>query len=295
MAPRKRRSFVRTEAPCPRDPLLERAVRDLARRTRFPVAFGGLLQHDTAAVDAIVGAQTNALDGLAVRVERGLGGRAMRELRPRMTGDYGTATQITHDYDRWILGEGIGTLLAVPVIVGGRPRGVLYGGAWGRWNIGGVATAPAMRVAEELAAELRIRDEVDRRLAQSAPAPQAPALSAAQQEELRESYAELRRIAADVPDPQLRARLEDVERRLAGLSGEAAPEASAPLSGVRLSRRETDVLACVALGATNAEIAERLGLREGTVKAYLGSAMSKLDASTRHAAVARARRTGLLP
>lgn len=295
MAPRKRRSFVRTEAPSPRDPLLERAVRDLARRTRFPVAFGGLLQHDTAAVDAIVGAQTNALDGLAVRVERGLGGRAMRELRPRMTGDYGTATQITHDYDRWILGEGIGTLLAVPVVVGGRPRGVLYGGAWGRWNIGGVATAPAMRVAEELAAELRIRDEVDRRLAQSAPPPQAPALSAAQQEELRESYAELRRIAADVPDPQLRARLEDVERRLAGLSGETAPQASAPQSGVRLSRRETDVLACVALGATNAEIAERLGLREGTVKAYLGSAMSKLDASTRHAAVARARRTGLLP
>ena len=29
----------------------------------------------------------------------------------------------------------------------------------------------------------------------------------------------------------------------------------------------------------------QLGLREGTVKAYLGTAMSKLDASTRHAAV----------
>ncbi|HJB63451.1 MAG TPA: LuxR C-terminal-related transcriptional regulator, partial [Candidatus Microbacterium pullistercoris] len=42
-------------------------------------------------------------------------------------------------------------------------------------------------------------------------------------------------------------------------------------------------------------IAEQLGLREGTVKAYLGSAMSKLDTSTRHAAVATARRLGLLP
>ncbi|WP_449409240.1 response regulator transcription factor [Microbacterium maritypicum] len=55
------------------------------------------------------------------------------------------------------------------------------------------------------------------------------------------------------------------------------------------------MLACAALGATNAEIATQLGLREGTVKAYLGTAMSKLDASTRHAAVAKARRAGLLP
>jgi DNA-binding CsgD family transcriptional regulator len=32
-----------------------------------------------------------------------------------------------------------------------------------------------------------------------------------------------------------------------------------------------------------------------TVKSYLQSAMAKLDASTRHAAVARARRAGILP
>ncbi|OCG72799.1 LuxR C-terminal-related transcriptional regulator [Microbacterium sediminis] len=283
---------MKTETPSPRDELLDRAVRELARRTRFPIAFGGFIDHDIAAVGSIVGAHTNALDGLAVRIERGLGGRAMRELRPRMTGDYGTATQITHDYDRWILGEGIGTLLAVPIVVEGRARGVLYGGAWGRWNIGGVATAPAVKVAEEVAAELRIRDEVQRRLA-LAPAP-APALPPAHQEELRESYAELRRISAAVGDPELRARLEEVERRLAGLSGVARP-ADGDAAGVTLSRRETDVLARAALGETNAEIAEHLGLKEGTVKAYLGSAMSKLDASTRHAAVARARRAGLLP
>ena len=47
--------------------------------------------------------------------------------------------------------------------------------------------------------------------------------------------------------------------------------------------------------ATNAEIATSLDLREGTVKSYLQSAMAKLDASTRHAAVATARRAGLLP
>lgn len=51
---------------------------------------------------------------------------------------------------------------------------------------------------------------------------------------------------------------------------------------------------CAALGATNAQIAQTLSLREVTVKSYLQAAMAKLDASTRHAAVAKARRAGLL-
>ena len=46
---------------------------------------------------------------------------------------------------------------------------------------------------------------------------------------------------------------------------------------------------------TNSQIAATLSLREGTVKSYLQSAMGKLDASTRHAAGARARRAGILP
>jgi DNA-binding NarL/FixJ family response regulator len=79
------------------------------------------------------------------------------------------------------------------------------------------------------------------------------------------------------------------------IAGDAVPATTGPIPRVHLSPRETDVLACAALGATNAEIGTQLGLREGTVKAYLGTAMSKLDASTRHAAVARARRMGLLP
>lgn len=286
---------MKTES-TPTDDLLHNAVRELARRTRFPVAFGGLVKRGEAVVDTVLGNHTNALDGLSVRARRGLGGRAMEERRPRMTGDYGTATQITHDYDRYILGEGIGTLLAVPIVVGTEARGVLYGGAWGRWNIGGVATTPAVRIAEQLAAELRVRDEIERRIA--AATPSEPELSSAHREELRESYAELRRLAADVDDPALRARIEAVERRIAGVSGlteRAADPVPRELAAVRLSRRETDVLACVALGATNAETAMRLGLKEGTVKAYLGSAMAKLDASTRHAAVTRARRAGLLP
>ncbi|GGA74691.1 helix-turn-helix transcriptional regulator [Pseudoclavibacter endophyticus] len=274
--------------------LLESAVREFARRTRFPIAFGGLVSRDTAAVTVKIGTHTNALDGLAVRRERGLGGRAMTELRPRMTGNYSTARQITHDYDSYILGEGISTLLAVPVIVHGRALGVLYGGAWGRWNIGGVTTSPAVDVARSLADELRIHDEVERRIADARASTREPGLSPTQRETVRETYAELRRIAAALPDAAVRARLAEVEQRLATLSG-AVHEPLQREADVQLTPREIDVLACVALGATNAEAGQQLGLREATVKAYLGTAMSKLQASTRHAAVAQARKLGLLP
>lgn len=274
--------------------LVARAVRELAQRTRFPVAFGGLIDQGVVSVTSIVGNRTRSLDGLRVRPERGLGGRAMMEQRPRMTSDYGSSQQITHDYDGFVLGEGLRTLLALPIIVAGRPRGVLYAGAWNEAPVGGVTTAPAMQVAQSVADELRIRDEVDRRL--RSVAPPADAVAAPQREQLRESFAELRSIAASVHDPELRARIAAVELRLVTLAGGGAAQPTTdPIPTVHLSRRETDVLACAALGATNAEIAAQLGLREGTVKAYLGTAMSKLDATTRHSAVAKARRSGLLP
>ena len=283
-------------SPAPTDSeaeLVANAVRELARRTRFPVAFGGLIEEGVVSVTSIVGARTRSLDGLRVRPERGLGGRAMMELRPRMTSDYGSSRQITHDYDVFVLGEGLRTLLALPIVVQGRSRGVLYAGAWNQEQVGGVTTAPAMQVAQSVADELRIRDEVQRRLQTAAPT--APTVAPRQREELRESFAELRSIAASVDDVELRARLAQVERRLVTLAGDTAPPATGPVPTVHLSPRETDVLACAALGSTNAEIAAQLGLREGTVKAYLGTAMSKLDASTRHAAVTKARRAGVLP
>lgn len=270
--------------------LISHAVTELARRTHFPVAFGGL-EHDGAVhVTTVVGARTRSIEGLVVHESRGLGGRALIERRPRMTLDYRTSRTITHDYDRAILGEGISTLLAVPIVVTGRPRGIVYCGSWTPGPVGDLVSRPAFRAADMLATELRVRDEVDRRVA--ALLPSEPALPAAAQEDLRESYAELRSIAASVMDPGLRDRIAAVERRLAGISAEGSPESGLD---VTLSPRELDVLACCALGATNGEIAASLSLREGTVKSYLQSAMAKLDASTRHAAVAKARRAGLLP
>lgn len=273
--------------------ILDHAVAELVRRTRFPVAFGGLASGDAIHVTSIHGARTRRLEGLVVEASRGLGGRALVEKRPRLALDYRSSRSITHDYDRAVLGEGISTLFALPVMVGGRARGVIYCGSWSESPVGDVVARPAFAVAEELSTELRIRDEVQRRLTLSRGRAGAVAMPAAAQEELRETYAELRSIAAIVDDPVLRARLDRLEQRLAALSHDDA-EPSLELD-VRLSPREVDVLACAALGSTNAEIAASLELREGTVKSYLQSAMAKLDASTRHAAVVTARRAGLLP
>lgn len=270
--------------------LVAEAVRELARRTRFPVAFGGLIDDGVVSVTSIVGNRTHSLDGLKVRPDRGLGGRAMMELRPRMTNDYRTSPHITHDYDVFVLGEGLRTLLAIPIVVDGRSRGVLYAGCWEDVSSPGVTAAPAMDVAQSLANELQIRDEVARRLRSASSDSE---LSNTQREDLRAAYAELRSIAANVSDEPLRQRLAAVENRLLHLTDENA--ATRATAVARLSRREVDVLACAALGSTNAEIGAELGLREGTVKAYVRAAMTKLDASTRHAAVARARRLGLLP
>lgn len=274
--------------------LLDQAVRQLASATRFPLAFGGLAAGGTVPISAVIGNRTPGLQRLRIQPERGLGGRAMAEGRPRLTGNYAAAKNITHDYDSEVLSEGVLTLIAVPVVVAGRTRGILYGGAHGVGPTGDVSAQSALAVADALSRELQVRDEVTRRMAllSALPAPARGGLDAVEREQLRTSYAELRSIATRVTDPELRQRLEALEARLAGLGGVPA---QVPATGIRLSPRETDVLSCAALGLTNTEIANTLALRETTVKSYLGSAMSKLDAGTRHAAVAAARRLGLIP
>jgi DNA-binding CsgD family transcriptional regulator len=63
---------------------------------------------------------------------------------------------------------------------------------------------------------------------------------------------------------------------------------------VTLTPRETEVLRQVAGGQTNKSIALKLGISEHTVKFHLGSAMTKLAASSRAEAVATAIRRGLI-
>ncbi|GAA0937395.1 LuxR C-terminal-related transcriptional regulator [Actinocorallia libanotica] len=265
------------------------ALRLLRDRSGLPVIFGGQVLDGNLTLAQFLGVRTSGLRGLRVAPGTGLGGRVLAAARPMTLNDYGTAGSITHDYDTPVLAEGIRAVTAVPVTVQGAVRGVLYAADRGPDPLGGRAQSLLADTAHRLAAELSVRDEVDRRLRLARTLPAAPA-DPRLTEELRALHAELRGIAQDAADPALRARLQSAARRLTTLTSPQDPPPPNPLSP-----RELDVLSQVALGCTNAEAADRLSLHPETVKAYLRSAMRKLDAHTRHEAVVSARRRGILP
>lgn len=77
-------------------------------------------------------------------------------------------------------------------------------------------------------------------------------------------------------------------RRLVGLVEAFLHPAS------HLTNREVGVLACVEDGDSNAQIAARLGIAEGTVARHLANVFAKLNVSSRSAAVRRAHLSGQL-
>jgi DNA-binding NarL/FixJ family response regulator len=86
-------------------------------------------------------------------------------------------------------------------------------------------------------------------------------------------------------------------RRVVAGSGVFDPEhprAAETTDGPPLSKREREVLALVAGGQTNHEIARQLGIGEETVKTLLARAYSKLGVRRRAEAVAAAHERGLL-
>lgn len=75
----------------------------------------------------------------------------------------------------------------------------------------------------------------------------------------------------------------------------ARRERAAPALPDGLSPREAEVLALIAAGSTNAEIAEELCVTEATVKTHINNIFSKAHLRDRAAAVLYAHRHGLAP
>jgi DNA-binding NarL/FixJ family response regulator len=65
-------------------------------------------------------------------------------------------------------------------------------------------------------------------------------------------------------------------------------------AGLRLTRRELEVLRLIARGLTNRQAAAELGISENTVKNHLRSVLAKLSLSRRSQAVRYARQLGLI-
>jgi LuxR family transcriptional regulator, maltose regulon positive regulatory protein len=106
--------------------------------------------------------------------------------------------------------------------------------------------------------------------------------------EIEAAIADFRAMGADWE----RARAETMLGRLHKTNATLPPEAMAgPLGG--LSRRELEVLALVAEGLTNRDIAERLVLSEHTVNRHVANILRKLGLASRAAAASLAGRYGL--
>src|SRR5699024_6382284 len=162
-----------------------------------------------------------------------------------------------------VLGEGIRVLVAVPTLHGGEVTGMVYCGHRSDYDAAAPQTGDLVRRVRQLSvdlARLGYRQEPQRNAASEQ---LYPDLDPSGREALRHTYAELRAIRSGIVDDETRERLTAVEARLADiLSGHNPDNFQTPVPAVRLSPRETDILSHVALGWSNARIAETLGLRE---------------------------------
>ncbi|MER6170331.1 LuxR C-terminal-related transcriptional regulator [Streptosporangium sp. NPDC001681] len=260
------------------DKLLPERLRRLQRVTGVPVVFGGYTRPAATkrqlVLSRLVGTLGDSLRGLAVDTGRGLGGSVLHEGSPRRVNDYATTTTITHDYDRIVVEEErITSVFAVPVVVRGVVHSVMYGAVRDPQPIGDRALNSAGVVAAQM------QQDVEDLLRPGAEEPHPGSAHAA--------IAELADVVRSITDPALLARLARIHRALVG------PGVRVPAT-ITLAQRERDVLSLAAVGASNVEIAARLGLSPQTVKAYMRTAMSKLGVHNRTAAVHAARQAGAL-
>jgi DNA-binding CsgD family transcriptional regulator len=283
---------------------IARGVRRLRRVSGADLVFGGPIEGWTAgraaaiAIRSLEGNLGRSLHGLRVVAGAGLGGKALALGRPVMIRDYFNSAEIVHRYDAAVAPERITTLMAVPVSVDGAVRGLLYVASREDVALSRGVVRQATAVAREIEREVLVDSEVRRRLA----TPELPTGRQALRTQLDEAI-------AAVTDDGLRLRLEDLTARLLGSKaqrqpgelpaergprGQRGPRVSGIPENIRLTPREQDVLSHVAAGLTNKAVADVLGLRTTTVKAYLKAAARKLGATNRVHAVRLAREAGLL-
>lgn len=266
--------------------LLPERLQRLQRVSGAPVVFGGSTRlvggTRQLVISRLIGTAGTSLRGLAVQVGRGVGGAVLRDGAPRRVSDYATTATITHDYDRIVVvEERLTSVFAVPVIVRGTIAGVLYGAAREVPAVGDRAVASAAAVAAQLQRDVEefLRDR-------PRPDPSPAAASAA--------LAELADVIRETGDPALRARLLRIQRGLGGPSAVRKTASAGSAGACLLAPRELDALRLAGVGASNLEIAAELGLSPETVKAYLRTAMRKLEVRNRTAAVHAARLAGLI-
>ncbi|AKK03891.1 GAF modulated transcriptional regulator, LuxR family [Corynebacterium epidermidicanis] len=265
------------------------ALTSLKTATGIPVTmYATVTSEKKLQISAWVGLRTPALQNLIIEAGSGVGGRVLATKRPVGVSDYTRANVISHEYDRAIQDEGLHSIVAVPVIVHRDVVGVLYVGVHSSLRLGDKVIEEVTMTARALEQELAINAAFRRPDGRSTlGAKSGRVMNGAEWEQVRSTHSKLRMLANRVGDEAIRKEIEELCDQM------VTPVRMKQTT--KLSARELDVLACVALGHTNVEAAEEMGIGAETVKSYLRSVMRKLGAHTRYEAVNAARRIGALP
>ncbi|KXB54796.1 transcriptional regulator, LuxR family [Corynebacterium sp. CMW7794] len=264
------------------------ALSSLKNATGIPVTmYGTLLADNRLQITQWVGLRTPALQNLIIDAGVGVGGRVVSTRRAVGVTDYARANTISHENDRAMQDEGLHSIVAVPVIVQREIRGVLYVGVHSPVRLGDKVIEEVTMTARSLEQDLAVNSAMRRADGAKGAAARGNVMNGAEWEQIRSTHSKLRMLANRVED-------DDLRRELEMLCDQMVSPVRVKQS-TKLSARELDVLSCVALGHTNIEAAEEMGIGAETVKSYLRSVMRKLGAHTRYEAVNAARRIGALP
>ncbi|MGI5404417.1 GAF domain-containing protein [Streptomyces sp. CA-135486] len=107
---------------------MHRVVDDVPELSGVDVAWVGEPDgEDRIVLGHTVNTRTPAVNGLVVPSGCGLGGQVMLRRRPLWVSDYRSSDTITHHFKAQAETEGLGAMIAVPVMHEGRLFGVLYG------------------------------------------------------------------------------------------------------------------------------------------------------------------------
>ncbi len=234
---------------------------------------------------ALVRARLAALEGNYLEVDRWMQARKLEEINPEKL-------EIDASIELHLRKYELTTLGLIFILMGKPERALRYleplleaVGQIGRWNLG-------IEILIQQAAALDLLQQPERALSAL-----AEAMRRAKPEGYLRPFLDL---GGKISSLLYRAVAGEIHAEYAGWILSNIPAASDPdeqrSQGVveKLSEREIEILAEIAEGYTNQEIARSLSITEGTVKWHASNIYGKLQVGNRTEAVARARLLGLL-
>lgn len=291
--------------PLERMAILERVGRVAAESLDSDLGFVGLLDGpDHIRLSGVHGGRTAALETLRVERGRGLGGKVLALGSAASVEEYVAADSITHEYDAEIEREGLCGVLCLPLVVSGEIAGVAYVSDRTPRAYSDAMIDRVMSAVEAAQVALALADR-SRRLTEAAVQAELERTARALDSSVGEHLGEIMQIAHSIigdrnSSPELLAQATAIissgAQASSALRSSTASQRPVPKQSVAacLSPRELQVVRLASRGLSNPEIADELFLARGTVKAYMESALHKLEARNRVEAVMIAARSGLL-